>query len=65
MELRKKYLLELNKSNWNELEKEGIGIINWFNEIDPSPELSINNYYINQLVTTLIGSAVCPESYMI
>ena len=24
----------------------------------------INNYYINQLVTTLIGSAVCPESYM-
>ena len=22
----------------------------------------INNYYINQLVTTLIGSAVCPES---
>ena len=25
----------------------------------------INNYYINQMVTTLIGSAVYPESYMI
>ena len=25
----------------------------------------INNYYINQMVTTLFGSAVCPESYMI
>ena len=24
-----------------------------------------NNYYLNQLVTALIGSAVCPESYMI
>ena len=24
-----------------------------------------NNYYIKQLVTALIGSAVCPESYMI